>query len=436
MRTGSTRLDRSFVGCAVRTGSNRFGRCSQSTLRPAAGSGQPAADAHSLFIIHHSSLARRAAFTLVELLVVIAIIGILIGLLLPAVQAAREAARKAQCSNNLKQFGLAHHNYLSAQGVFVPGGIVDLKPATSGTGYSGITLQASPTTMLLPFFEGGNLVALYDFTRSWHDQLPTVAMSVVPSFVCPSDEKDNPIDLPPLGPNGRLSVACGQFLGALDYIYSKGVTDAYCDEPATGVPAHERGMFDYDLYNGSQQITDGLSNTFAMGEGAQGTKWMMKRKLTDPTPIAPNGIATNPKWAWIAGEGNNNLYQLASPGFYITGNFGCTLERLNTNPVVQTLANAQSLTTKPNPLGQYPFPCMSHAQDPAGLGGTTAKHLTSGFRSSHPSGGNFLMADGSVRFILETIDFNVPLATATPPNVSGVYQALSSRAGGEPASVP
>ena len=64
-------------------------------------------------------------FTLVELLVVIAIIGILIGLLLPAVQAAREAARKAQCQNNLKQFGLAHHNYLGAQGVFVPGGIVD-----------------------------------------------------------------------------------------------------------------------------------------------------------------------------------------------------------------------------------------------------------------------------------------------------------------------
>ena len=127
---------------------------------------------------------RLRAFTLVELLVVIAIIGILIGLLLPAVQAAREAARKAQCQNNLKQFGLAHHNYLSAQNVFVPGGIANM---SAGIFY------ASPCAMLIPFFEGGAIAATYNSQQPWYAQPQIVANAVVPTFICPSDDKDSPI---------------------------------------------------------------------------------------------------------------------------------------------------------------------------------------------------------------------------------------------------
>ncbi|MBI2827505.1 MAG: DUF1559 domain-containing protein [Planctomycetia bacterium] len=392
-----------------------MGRCSQSTLRPAAGSGQPAADAHSSFIIHHSSLARRAAFTLVELLVVIAIIGILIGLLLPAVQAAREAARKAQCSNNLKQFGLAHHNYLSTQGVFVPGGIYTFDGS--------LNLYASSTTMLLPFFEGGNLVAIYNFSNEWKDQLPLVAMSVVPSFICPSDEKDSTFEIPQLQPNASQGLNCGGTFGVLDYIYCTGVNDSFCDQPVTQVPAQERGMFAYNMLNGAQQITDGLSNTFMMGEGAQGTKWQVKRGYGQAAAPA-SGTPFQPNQGWMPGQPMSKpVVQLALGGRAVGYQFGCTIERLNTNPVMETIAFETALQYSADQTA-----CRNSM-----LGG---KHHISGFRASHPSGGNFLLADGSVRFILETIDFNVPLSTTNPPLVSGVYQALSTRGGGEPASVP
>ncbi len=185
---------------------------------------------------------REAGFTLVELLVVIAIIGILIGLLLPAVQAAREAARKSQCSNNLKQFGLAHQNYLSAMGVFCPGGLISFSGANLGNAY------ASPSTMLLPFFEAGATAAMYQQSQQWTNQPQVIMNQVINTFVCPSDDKDNPVYLnaldsgqttitptfpvpSPTGVNGG-SLASSQMnglFGALDYILCAGVSDAFCD---------------------------------------------------------------------------------------------------------------------------------------------------------------------------------------------------------------
>jgi len=417
---------------------------------------------------------RRAGFTLVELLVVIAIIGILIGLLLPAVQAAREAARKSQCQNNLKQFGLAHQNYLSAMGVFVPGGLVD----------SSQTFFASPCTMLLPYFEGGASQSLYDMKKTWYWQPQQVANQVINTFICPSDDKDSPIYAPaldfgtttisaaypvpsPTGQQGPLAASgagnmttFNGLFGALDYILCSGISDALCLDPQV-VPTWERGMFAFNLMNTAQAITDGLSNTFMMGEGAQGTKFPLKKALNDTTGYV-NPVTQQqyyPQWAWIAGEVNTQAFLLlAANQFYVGGPFGCTVMPLNQVPVVQTLANNNAVTINSKASGYSPQACSSSAAGPAGT------HLVSGFRAAHTGGGNFLMADGSVRFIQNSIDcvnngqgYFVPgsngvgkivlttgayptfnQVTTTPAGLPtvGVYQALSTRAGGEPVSPP
>lgn len=123
----------------------------------------------------------RHGFTLVELLVVIAIIGIMVGLLLPAVQAARESARRMQCGNNLKQMGLALHNYESAYRVF---------PAQSSGPEPGIHFNArrgSWFTAILPFMEQGVLAEQYNSHLNWHDAGNEAAVTTeVPTFRCPS----------------------------------------------------------------------------------------------------------------------------------------------------------------------------------------------------------------------------------------------------------
>ncbi|MCA9261557.1 MAG: DUF1559 domain-containing protein [Planctomycetales bacterium] len=126
-----------------------------------------------------SSSLRRTGFTLVELLVVIAIIGVLVALLLPAIQAAREAARRSQCVNNLKQFGLAVHNYESARGTLPAGSM-----GTIGVD----SPYYSPHAQLLPYFEQGNIAQLLNFDESpWSTNNYAVARTQPALFLCPSD---------------------------------------------------------------------------------------------------------------------------------------------------------------------------------------------------------------------------------------------------------
>src|SRR5262249_16448493 len=136
------------------------------------------------FSLHHGDpfmLRRQNAFSLIELLVVIAIIAVLIGLLLPAVQKVREAAARAKCENNLKQMGIAAHNYVGVSGELPP---ADVNP-------SRVTLQVT----LLPYIEQGNLYGLVPLTPGVNQNLngtgttnaKTVKTQDVPIYLCPSD---------------------------------------------------------------------------------------------------------------------------------------------------------------------------------------------------------------------------------------------------------
>ena len=140
---------------------------------------------------------RRTAFTLIELLVVIAIIAILIGLLLPAVQKVREAAARTKCQNNLKQIGLACHNYENTTGTLPPNGAY--LPAGSTATFSGDSY--SVLARVLPYVEQASLYQLVDLNASATSQ-PTVTGQKIPIYVCPSEMNDMPrVSTPPRYPS-------------------------------------------------------------------------------------------------------------------------------------------------------------------------------------------------------------------------------------------
>ncbi len=461
-----------------------------------------------------------SGFTLVELLVVIAIIGILIALLLPAVQAAREAARKAQCSNNLRQLGIAMHNYHSATGSF-PAGFVfgeAAKATINDPSNFEFTVFSTGFTSLLPFMEQQSVNALYDQKRPWYAQQKPgpdgvygnadddrrLYGSVINTLVCPSNaNKQNPVTDPyfaqihravegvQVQPQiGIIVNPFGSELAVTDYIFCKGVTDGICATPGwiveplettdpqvTGtqfimlVSKYERGMFDVSVpkeagFPGTsfavaeKDITDGTSNTFAMGEGAGGTNYTLCTKAqrwplsaaiqSDPTKdlciqtekcIYKGATMTvgncrsgdvdrpiPPYQFWFQNPNASPGLQDAQPPQYFTSIFGCTIEPLNkTHNGKKIITHSFILTDPPTGLvncrpsvdwwnGAGVPGIYQHPRPGAPLLDTG--DLTSNFRADHRGGGNFLMADGSVHFIVDSVDMNT-------------YRALSTIQGGE-----
>jgi prepilin-type N-terminal cleavage/methylation domain-containing protein/prepilin-type processing-associated H-X9-DG protein len=208
------------------------------------------------------SYKTRTGFTLIELLVVIAIIAILIGLLLPAVQKIREAANRMKCSNNLKQLGLAMHNYNDTNG-YLPG---NLRQAAAGT------VRVRWTTYLLPYFEQDNIYKIYNQNVNWSDPSNANAVAVrLKVMECPSTPSPTRLDASPDNGWGDNRYAIGDYSG----IYWTSFQNA---NSATGFP----GILSKTDQVRLTDVTDGLSNTIHLVESAGKADLFQNGKLVQP----------------------------------------------------------------------------------------------------------------------------------------------------------
>ena len=343
-------------------------------------------------------MTRRNAFTLIELLVVIAILAVLVGLLLPAVQKVREAGNRIQCTNSLKQLGLALQTYESTYGRFPPGIITNQNDLHLQNG------QASGFDLLLPFIEQENVQTLWKRNFSWADAPNfAVTQASIKLFYCASNRAEGSLNLQ------ALAQSLGRPLpnpAATDYLFCKGTNANLC--PQTMLPFRARGPFDINSRTRIADIQDGTSNTFALGEGAGNSAVFKARRTYDATtPVASlKGRQIRIDQGWAMGSVGSS--DMADNGYLYGSVFGVTAQRGGfAPPLDETMNNPLVLATI-----SYDQSC-DNSETTVGIYDTV-----SGFRSLHSGGCNFVFCDGSVHFISVGIE-------------STTYRALSTMAGGE-----
>jgi prepilin-type N-terminal cleavage/methylation domain-containing protein/prepilin-type processing-associated H-X9-DG protein len=320
---------------------------------------------------------RRSGFTLIEILVVIAIIAVLIGLLLPAVQMAREAARRAHCTNNLKQLTLALHNYVTVNEVLP-------------MGYCNQWCEVIPDAMcishgifvaMLPQLERQPLYNAVNFDRSLYlSPNTTIFATGVSTLWCPSDPgSDQPV-IYDLAETNQNTIYLSNYVGCTGSWYNHGRNPVRT--------AQNNGLFWGASSVRLADVTDGTSNTIALGERAHSL-------------LTPDSAAYY-SW-WPDGGIGDTLFSTLFPM---------------------------------NPQGRYKDGSLPFAP---------SLYWTSSASSRHPGGANFAMLDGSVRFIKDSINcWRIDRATNLPPGLTqggnpvlyscdrtvlrwGVYQKLSTR---------
>ncbi|HUP80095.1 MAG TPA: DUF1559 domain-containing protein [Pirellula sp.] len=279
---------------------------------------------------------RKLGFTLVELLVVIAIIGILVGLLLPAVQAAREAARRMQCGNNLKQIGLAFHNYADANKRFPPGNITD-GPCCSTLSHTVWSVA------ILPYLEQANLNARYNPALPLEDIANDfVRTQKMPSYNCPSDPIAGQLLVPASGPANDLSpqrqAMTSSYRGmggvawglAGEYIYrrqwdSSDILDPRALPTLKGI-LHWTGRVNGQANQYKPEtfgtISDGTSNTLLVGEYTTKTSprrtsfWAYSYTSFALSCATPESRTLIPDYDKCASQGDSNPCKRAFGGFH------------------------------------------------------------------------------------------------------------------------
>jgi prepilin-type N-terminal cleavage/methylation domain-containing protein/prepilin-type processing-associated H-X9-DG protein len=338
-------------------------------------------------------MRRRTAFTLIELLVVIAIIAVLIGLLLPAVQKVREAAARVQCQNNLKQLGLAMHNYEGAIGHLPPAFRNTVPPAF--TGLPAYFFSWSALAELNPFLEQTNIYNMMNLTQPIY-MPPNFTIStanqfavqqVVKLFLCPSDlMKPVAADygVPTIGPtNYAVCVGTGTTNGG----------------PPFGSPLNSDGMFTAGQGFRITDVSDGSSNTAMMSESLLGAG---QANASGPMPSAPQGVqrvyaytgfGTPLSAGACAGAGQWNVSDLR--GFmWASGEMRCGSYNHYYTP------NAAIYDCVTNDLTTYTSFAFRAA------------------RSNHTGGVNVLFGDGGVRYVSQSIS-------------PSTWRALATRSGGD-----